>query len=420
MSRKDAYRSTRIACYIGYITQAVVINLAPVFFVIFSDSYGIDNGALGTLVLINFVTQILTDIVSVKVINKINPRACAVTAHVLCALGLVLLGTLPCAIDNTFAALTVATVIYSVGGGLTEVMLSPIIDAIPEDAQKCGAKAAAMSFLHSFYCWGQMLVVLLSTLILHFIGRDLWMIIPVLWSVIPLYNAIKFLFVPIPAFVSETERTPVKKVVLSKLFAIAVLLMICGGASELAVSQWASMLAERGLGVSKVAGDILGPCAFALFMGTGRILYGLYGAKIRLARSLLVCACLCTVGYLMIALVRAPAVALLGCSLCGFSVSLMWPGALSLTAREFPKSGAVLFSLLAVCGDIGCSLGPWLCGMVSGTVSTDKLSHLALFKGLDSSQLALKFGILSAVIFPLVLIFAVLAFMRISKKRNEI
>ncbi len=416
---EKSYKSTKIACYIGYMTQAIVINLAPIFFVIFSDAYGVDNARLGTLVLVNFLTQILTDLVSVKLVNKINTRLCAVAAHVFCFTGLMLLGALPLVFENTYAALMLSTVIYSVGGGLTEVILSPIIDAIPISESEGGrAKAAAMSFLHSFYCWGQVAVVLVSTLVLHFIGDKAWMLIPMLWALIPLVNTIKFLFVPIPAFVSERERTPVKRVVLSRLFVISAILMICSGASELAVSQWASMLAERGLGVSKVAGDILGPCAFALFMGTGRILYGIFGARLRLTRSLLFCSLLCTCGYLMIVLPKNPVIALVGCSVCGLSVSIMWPGVLSLTSREFPKSGAVLFSLLAVCGDIGCSLGPWLTGMVSNAVNTATLASTTVFSDLAPEQISLKCGLLAAGVFPIIMIFAVLAFMGIRRKNR--
>lgn len=415
-----SYKSTKIACYIGYMTQAIVINLAPIFFVIFSDAYRVDNARLGTLVLVNFLVQILTDLVSVKLVNKINTRLCAVLAHVFCFAGLMLLGVLPLLFENTYLALMLSTVIYSVGGGLTEVILSPIIDAIParDSGDNSKAKAAAMSFLHSFYCWGQVAVVLVSTLALYVMGDNLWTLIPMFWSLVPLCNAVKFLFVPIPAFVSEKERTPVKKVVFSRLFLLSAILMICAGASELAVSQWASMLAEKGLGVSKVAGDLLGPCAFAIFMGIGRILYGIFGTRLHLSRSLLFCAGTCVLGYLMIILPKNPAIALVGCSVCGFSVSVMWPGVLSLTSREFPRSGAVLFSLLAVCGDIGCSLGPWLTGIVSGAADTGWLSEAAVFSGLAPEQIALKWGLLAAGVFPLIMIFAVLAFMRMRKKNR--
>ena len=421
MEKKINYRPTKISCYIGYITQAIVINLAPVFFVIFSDRYGIDNTSLGTLVLMNFVTQILTDLVSVRLTAKISLRTCAVWAHIFASAGLMLLGILPAVMTDTFAALFIASFLYSIGGGLIEVVISPIVDAIPVEVTEGagGAKAAAMSLLHSFYCWGQMTVVLLSTLILGVVGNNNWMYIPFFWALIPFFNIFSFMRVPFPQFISESERTPVKDIVTTRLFAVCALLMICSGASELAVAQWASMLAEKGLGVNKVVGDILGPCAFAFCMGIGRMIYGILGSKLPLAKSLLVSSVLCVCGYLMITLFRNPVIALVGCSVCGLAVSLMWPGVLSLTSREFAKGGAVLFSLLAICGDIGCSLGPWLTGFVSNNINTDLFAKLVPFAGLVPEQIALKCGLFAAGIFPVVMIFAVLVFMAVRRKSTE-
>ena len=420
MERKTNYRSTKLACYIGYVTQAIVINLAPLFFVIFSDKYGIDNASLGTLVLITFITQILTDITAVRLTSKISLRSCAIWAHIFSASGLALLGILPNIIPNTFTALLIASIIYSVGGGLIEVVISPIVDAIPVEVTEGvgGAKAAAMSLLHSFYCWGQMTVVLVTTFILSFVGNDNWMYIPFLWALIPFFNTFAFIRAPFPHFISESERTPVKKIVTTRLFVICAILMICSGASELAVSQWASMLAEKGLGVDKVTGDLLGPCAFAFCMGVGRMIYGILGTKLPLAKSLLASSFLCVCGYLMITMFQNPAVALLGCSVCGLAVSLMWPGVLSLTSREFSHGGAVLFSLLAICGDIGCSVGPWLTGLVSTNIATEQLSKLAPFSGLAHDQIALKSGLFAAGIFPIIMIAAVIAFMALRKKKK--
>lgn len=418
MEKKINYKYTKISCYIGYITQAIVINLAPLFFVIFSDKYGIDNASLGTLVLVNFVTQIFTDVVAVRLTTKVSLRVCAVGAHIFSFVGLMLLGILPTVIPNTFVALLVASIIYSIGGGLIEVVISPIVDAIPVEVTEGvgGAKAAAMSLLHSFYCWGQMSVVLITTLLLSLVGEEMWMFIPFLWAMIPFVNIFGFIRVPFPKFIAESERTPIRKIVTTRLFIVCALLMICSGASELAVAQWASMLAEKGLGVNKVVGDILGPCAFAFFMGIGRMIYGILGVKLPLAKSLFFSSILCVGGYMMITLFQNPVIALFGCSVCGLAVSLMWPGVLSLTAREFTRGGAVLFSLLAICGDIGCSVGPWLAGMVSNNIDTDMFSQLAPFAGLESGQIALKCGLFAAGIFPIIMIFTVLAFISIRKK----
>ena len=420
MEKKINFKPTKIACYTGYITQAIVINLAPVFFVIFSDKYGIDNARLGTIILMNFIVQILTDVVAVKLTTKVSLRTCAVWAHILAFTGLMLLGILPAVMPDAFVGLFIASFIYSVGGGLIEVVISPIVDAIPVEVSEevGGAKAAAMSLLHSFYCWGQMTVVLLSTLILSLVGDGNWIYIPFIWALIPFVNIFAFMRVPFPQFISESERTPVKKIVTTRLFLVCAILMICSGASELAVAQWASMLAEKGLGVNKVVGDILGPCAFAFCMGIGRMVYGILGSKLPFAKSLLGCSILCVCGYLMITLFQNPVVALLGCSVCGIAVSLMWPGVLSLTSGEFPFGGAVLFSLLAICGDIGCSLGPWLTGFVSNNINTDALANLTPFAGLAPEQIALKCGLFVTGIFPVIMIFAVIVFGIIRKKKT--
>lgn len=420
MENKINYKPTKLACYVGYITQAIVINLAPLFFAIFSDSYGIDNASLGTLILVSFVTQIITDITAVHLTARASMRVCAILAHCLAFTGLVLLGVLPSVMTNTFIALLISSIIYSVGGGLIEVVISPVVDAIPVSAtgEQGAAKAAAMSFLHSFYCWGQMAVVLISTLLLGIIGGDNWMFIPFIWAAVPFVNIFAFIKVPFPKFLSESERTPVGKMVFTRLFVVCAVLMICSGASELAVSQWASMLAEKGLSVNKVVGDILGPCAFALFMGVGRTVYGIMGTRLPLAKSLLASSILCVAGYLMITLFQNPTVALLGCSVCGLAVSIMWPGVLSLTAREFTGGGAVLFSLLAVCGDVGCSLGPWLAGFVSDNIKPGAFLALAPFAGLEAEQIALKCGLFAAGIFPIAMCLAVIAFMLVRKRKR--
>lgn len=418
---KLSFKQTKIACYIGYVVQAIVINIAPLFFVIFSDSYGIDNAKLGTLVLLNFVIQVFTDMTSVKLTTKLSIKSCAILSQLFSFTGLAFLGILPLVLSDTYTALIVATVFYSIGGGLVEVIISPIIDAIPVDesgSSKNGAKAAAMIFLHSFYCWGQVLVVLVSTLVLAAIGNKVWYLIPVLWSLVPLFNALLFLKVPFPEFVSAKNRTPIRKIIFSKLFFLSAILMLCGGASELAVAQWASMLAEKGLGISKVAGDLLGPCAFAFFMGIGRILYGVFGSRFRIANGLLVCAAICLGSYAMITLSKSPVVALIGCSLCGFSVSLMWPGVLSLSAREFPFGGTALFGLLAIYGDLGCSLGPYLTGLVSNAVNIEKLSAYPIFTGLEQNLISLKCGLMAAAVFPILMIVTLVVFSVVSKKNK--
>ena len=280
MEKTQNFKSTVFACYRGYITQGIVNNLSPLFFVLFQNKFGISYSLISALILCNFVTQVITDMLSVKYVDRIGYRKSAVIAHALAFLGLVMQGTLPNVLPAPYVGLVLATIVNGVGGGLIEVIISPIVDSCPGDA-----KASAMSLLHSFYCWGQVGVVLITTLLLRLIGEDLWFIIPILWSLLPLYNLFRFLKVPLMPTVPEEEKTPLKTLFTSKIFLMALLLMLCAGASELAMSQWSSLFAERALGVTKVIGDLLGPCLFAVFMGIGRTIYGVWGEKKFMGRT---------------------------------------------------------------------------------------------------------------------------------------
>ena len=391
------YKKTLHACYRGYITQAIVVNLAPLFFIIFQDSYNVSFVTLGSIVLLNFVTQFTTDLVSIKFVEKVGYRVAAVMAHILSAVGLLLLGIMPHFLPIV-PALVIATLFYSVGGGLLEVLVSPIVDSLPGEA-----KESSMSLLHSFYCWGQVLVILLTTCLLFFIGNLNWYIIPILWAILPLYNLLTFLKVPIIPPLSSDERMPLKKLLSSKMFLVVLLLMMCAGASELALAQWASLFTEKALGVSKTIGDILGPCLFGVTMGIGRTVYGVYGHKIRLMRVLIISSGLCVCSYLLSALSQNPIFSFIGCSLCGLSVSLMWPGMLSFAAERIQTGGTAMFGIMAVGGDLGCSVGPWVVGVVS---------EMNIRMG---EAQALRSGILAAVIFPIVMLLGTLV---LQKKRK--
>ena len=388
MNEQVSYRGTRMACYRGYIVQGIVNNLSPLFFVIFQREFGISYAMISSLILFNFVTQIAVDVLCVRFIDRIGYRAATVTAHICCTLGLVLLGILPRVLPAPFLGLALATMITAIGGGVIEVAVSPIIDSLPSEA-----KDAKMSLLHSFYCWGQVAVVLLTTLAVRLIGEALWWVLPLVWAALPFYNIFAFAKAPLLPTVAEEEKTPLGQLGRSKLFLMSMLLMLCAGASELAMSQWSSLFAEQALGVDKVVGDLLGPCLFAVFMGIGRTIYGVWGDRLDLYKSLLATAVLCVFCYLGAALLAVPLLSLFCCALCGFSISLMWPGVLSSTAAAFPKGGAAMFGLLAVCGDIGCSSGPALTGMVSEWAS-------------------LRTGMLSAGIFPLIMILCLIPRMR--------
>ena len=383
MEKTQNFKNTVFACYRGYITQGIVNNLSPLFFVLFQNKFGISYSLISALILCNFVTQVITDMLSVKYVDRIGYRKSAVIAHALAFLGLVMQGTLPNVLPAPYVGLVLATIVNGVGGGLIEVIISPIVDSCPGDA-----KASAMSLLHSFYCWGQVGVVLITTLLLRLIGEDLWFIIPILWSLLPLYNLFRFLKVPLMPTVPEVEKTPLKTLFTSKIFLVALLLMLCAGASELAMSQWSSLFAERALGVTKVIGDLLGPCLFAVFMGIGTALF------------------------------ENPWLSLLSCALCGFSVSLMWPGTFSLTSAAYPKGGTAMFGILAVLGDVGCSVGPALMGAVSGAVSGNA-KIAASFPNLTADQLGLKSGMLFSAVFPAFILIGVLLLTRFHKSANK-
>jgi len=406
MSNKYTYRNTTFACYRGFITQAIINNLAPLLFIIFQTNFSISYDRLGMLVLFNFGTQLLTDLWATRYADHFGYRKCMIAAHALCVIGLVSLGTLPMLLPSPYVGLVISVMLYAVGGGLLEVIVSPIVEALPNEN-----KEASMSLLHSFYCWGQMAVVLLSTLLLWMIGRDFWFLLPILWAVFPLYNLFQFTKVPLLPLVHDGNGMRLKELFTKPTFYLAMLLMLCAGASELTMSQWSSLFAEKGLQIPKVVGDLLGPGLFAIFMGIGRTLYGKFGDRMPLKLCLFGSSILCIGTYLVTVFTTLPFLSLFACSLCGFSVSLMWPGTFSLTAARFPRGGTMMFGLLAVCGDLGCSFGPWLAGKVSDQVqSTGQTLSVWTSRGLDPEQLGLRSGLLAAVIFPVLIAVSLLIF----------
>lgn len=382
MNIRNDFRHTIAASYIGYITQAIVNNFAPLLFVTFHRTYGISLSRIGLLVTVNFVTQILVDLFSAKFTDRIGYRPNAVLAHIFAAVGLILLGILPELTSDPYLGISIAVVIYAIGGGLTEVIISPIVEACPTDK-----KGAAMSLLHSFYCWGSVLVVLVSTLLFRLLGLDSWRIISAMWAVIPTCNAIYFCFVPINSLADEGRGMSITGLLKEKVFWVLALLMLCSGASELAMSQWASALAETGLHVSKTAGDLAGPCFFAILMGSGRVLHAHVAELFSLTGYLGACACLCIVSYLVVTFSPLPAISLAACGVCGLSVAAMWPGTFSISSKVCPQGGTTIFALLALAGDIGCSAGPTTVGFVSSALQDN-----------------LKLGLLSAIIFPVLMI----------------
>lgn len=376
------YQKTIYACFTGYIVQAIVNNFVPLLFLTFQSTYGIPLSQITLLITLNFLLQLAVDLLSIGFVDKIGYRASMVIAHICAAAGLVLLTVLP-EVMPPFAGLLTAVLVYAVGGGLLEVLVSPVVEACPTRN-----KESVMSMLHSFYCWGHVGVVLLSTLFFAVFGIENWKFMALIWAVIPLANAVAFTRVPMAPLVEEGEKgLSLKELFSTKVFWIFLLMMTCAGASEQAVSQWASTLAEKGLGVSKTVGDLAGPMAFAILMGASRAFYGKYGEKIDLDKFMKMSCILCMISYLSIALIPIPAVALLGCSLCGMSVGIMWPGTFSKSAAVLRQGGTAMFAFLALAGDLGCSGGPTLVGFVSGLFGED-----------------LRKGIFAALIFPLLLL----------------
>lgn len=391
---KNQYNKTITACFVGYIVQAIVNNFVPLLFLTFQRTYGIPLSRITILVIVNFGVQLVVDLVSVSFVDRIGYRASMVMAHVFSAAGLIALTVLPEILPGSFAGILCSVVIYAVGGGLLEVLVSPVVEACPSDN-----KEKTMSMLHSFYCWGHVGVVAVSTAFFALFGISSWRILALIWALVPLCNMVVFTKVPIAGLMEEGEKgLGIKELFAMKVFWVLLIMMVCAGASEQAVSQWASTFAEKGLGISKAAGDLAGPMAFAVLMGIARGFYGKYGEKINLDRFMVYSSILCIVSYLWISLIPSPQISLIGCAVCGLSVGIMWPGTFSKAAAALPRGGTAMFALLALGGDVGCSGGPTLVGMVSSALGEN-----------------LKLGILAGVSFPVLL----LAGIFLQKKRTD-
>lgn len=386
MNTKNEYNKTIRSCFVAYIVQAIVNNFVPLLFLTFQRTYDIPLSQITMLITFNFGVQLLVDLLSVSFVDRLGYRFCMVLAHILSAAGLIFLTVLPEILPSAFAGILIAVMIYAIGGGLLEVLVSPVVESCPSDN-----KEKAMSMLHSFYCWGHVGVVLISTVFFSAFGITNWKILAVLWAIVPLVNAAAFMKVPIRSLMEEGEKgLSLKELLTMKTFWILLVMMICAGASEQGVSQWASTLAEKGLGITKTAGDLAGPMAFAVLMGTSRAFYGKYGDRISLNRFMVLSSLLCIASYLGISLLGMPQLSLVCCALCGLSVGIMWPGTFSKAAAALPKGGTAMFALLALGGDVGCSGGPTLVGFVSEFFGGD-----------------LKKGILAGVVFPVLLLLGV-------------
>jgi len=391
---KENYKSTVYACFLSYIVQAIVNNFVPLLFLHFQWEYGISLSRITLLVTVNFGVQLLVDLLSAGVIDRVGYRITMITAHLMAAAGLILLTVLPGIVSVSWIGLLLAVIIYAIGGGLLEVLVSPIVEACPTDN-----KEKAMSMLHSFYCWGHVGVVLISTLFFRLFGIGNWKILAVFWAIVPAVCMVLFFRVPIASLSKGEEGMSFAALIGNKLFWVFLLLMVCSGASEQAVSQWASAFAEEGLGVTKTIGDLSGPMLFALMMGISRAVYGQYGERWELKKVMAASGVLCMASYLLITCAPNPVLGLIGCGLCGFSVGIMWPGTFSLAAASIRGGGTAMFAFLALGGDLGCSGGPTLVGIVSGLFGSN-----------------LKIGIFSAIIFPLILVIVLMRFFAVKRE----
>lgn len=379
---KQSYKTTIYASYLDYIVQGIVNNVNPILFIYYQTALGLTVDKIGLLIAINFGVQIFVDLLASRYAEKIGIRACMLAANIFAALGLTGVGLSHFILNDAFIGLAVSTIFNAIGGGLIEVLLSPIVEGVPE-----GNKDKRMSILHSFYCWGCVGFIAISTVLLKVFGGNLWYIVPVLWTIFPIVTGILFIKAPISFYVEErSNHAPVRELAKRKLFWSLMLLMICAGATEMAMSQWSSYFSEVGLKVDKTVGDLLGPCLFAVLMGLSRVFYGKSGSKVKLEKVMLFSGIICVFSYLLTVFAPHPLIGLMGCALCGLGSGIFWPGTYSLAAKCFKTNGTAFFGLLAFAGDVGCFSGPQLVSVVSETIP----------------KFGLKAGLAAAAVFPLV------------------
>lgn len=410
---KMSYRTTYYAACTGFGVQSIVINLSPLLFLTFQNQFNISFAQIGMLVTCNFVIQMLIDMSSALFVDKIGYRKAAVLSQISATIGLIGLGVFPEILSDSYAGIVLATVFLGIGGGLMEVVGNPIVETLP-----INIRSADLSLMHSFYSWGLVAVVLFSTMFFSMFGIENWKILTALWAIVPLTNALVFLKTPIVNPKPEDEKLSFTGLFKTKVFWVLLILMICAGVSEQAISQWASLFAEAGLGVSKSTGDILGPCLFAVLMGISRVYYAKANHGLNLRKFIMLSSCLCVVSYVIVVFSPFPVVSLLGCGLCGLSVGIMWPGVVALATKYCPKGGTSMYSMLALFGDIGCSLGPTMVGLVAGA-SGDTVKMLGnIFAHGSTDEIALKIGILSTIIFPIAMVVTTVFLSKLRKKTS--
>ena len=386
MSKKPNYKKTLVACYLGFITQAISANFAPLLFLTFKSTYGITLEKIAMIPMVFYFAQLLIDLAATKFADKIGYRTCVVASQVLSAVGLISMAFLSDRLTNPFVGILISVVLYAIGSGMIEVLVSPIVEACPFEN-----KDGMMSLLHSFYCWGALGVILGSTLFFAIFGLGNWRILTIIWALVPLYNTFNFLSCPMERLVDEGKSMSVGQLLRLPLFWLIILLMICSGASEATMAQWASAFTEAAIGVSKTVGDLAGPGLFAMFMGISRMLYGKFSEKLDLTKVMLICGIMCAGCYLLASLAASPILGLAGCALCGFAVGIMWPGSISISSQKCPRGGTAMFAFLALAGDLGATVSPTMVGSLAEIAGGN-----------------LKTGLLVATVFPAVLVIGLL------------
>lgn len=386
MTKEKNYKKTLIACYLGFVTQAISANFAPLLFLTFKNTYGITLEKIAMIPLVFYLTQLLVDLAATKFADKVGYRMCVVASQVLSSVGLVFMAILPEVLPLPFMGILISVVLYAIGSGLIEVLVSPIVEACPFEN-----KDGMMSLLHSFYCWGAMGVILGSTLFFVVFGVENWKILTFIWALVPLYNTFNFIRCPIERLIEDGKSMGIRKLLKTPVFWLMIILMVCSGASEATMAQWASAFTESAIGVSKTVGDLAGPCLFAMFMGISRMLYGKFSEKLDLIKVMLGCGIMCAGCYLVASLSTLPILGLAGCAFCGLAVGIMWPGSISISSQKCPRGGTAMFAFLALAGDLGAMVSPAMVGSLSEMAGGN-----------------LKTGLLTATIFPIFLVFGLL------------
>ena len=397
MMKQKNYKKTLTACYLGFVTQAISANFAPLLFLTFKETYGISLEKIALIPVVFYLTQLLVDFAATKFADKIGYRTCVVASQLVSSLGLILMAILPEIVPVPFMGILISVVFYAIGSGLVEVLVSPIVEACPFEN-----KDGIMSLVHSFFCWGAVGVILGSTVFFALFGIESWKILSFIWALVPLYNAFNFINCPIERLVEDGKSMRIRQLLGVPVFWLMIILMICAGASEETMTQWASAFTESALGVSKTVGDLAGPCLFAVFMGLSRMLYGKMSKKFDLTKTMLLCGTLCAFCYLLASLSASPILGLTGCALCGLAVGIMWPGTICISSQKCPRGGTAMFAFLALAGDLGATVSPAMVGRFSEMAGGN-----------------LKIGLLVATVFPIILTFELIFLNRKTNLKAE-